>query len=170
MNELTQGLLKELFDYRDCELYRKGSKGGVKIGSQAGTLRSDGYRAIQINGKIYQEHRLIFLYHHGYSPEFLDHIDGNPLNNSINNLREATNQENGMNRKKNKSINGKPTSSIYKGVTRAKHAKKWTAQIQIDGKSKYLGSFISEIEAAKAYNRAAIKLFGEFAKLNLSEE
>lgn len=164
---ITQDLLKEAFNYRDGELRRKVSPNrNIKIGDLAGHVRSDGYRAIMVHSELYLAHRLIFLYHHGYLPEFLDHIDGNPLNNDISNLREVTLQENQMNRKKNKSMNGKPTSSKFKGVSWDKLNKKWQAYIYIDGKQKNLGFFIFEIEAAITYNHAAIETFAEFARIN----
>lgn len=167
MTKLTQNLLKELFDYRDGELYWKVAKARrVKIGDLAGSIGRDGYRAVGIDNKLYKAHRLIFLYYHGHLPEFLDHIDGNPLNNNIENLREATLQENQMNGKKRSSHNSKPTSSKFKGVYRDKRDKKWMAYIRIDGKLKHLGYFTSEIEAAKTYNGAATAAFGEFAKIN----
>lgn len=167
MNEITQNLLKELFDYKDGNLYWKVTRGNkIKIGDRAGSLTDRGYRLIGINGKSYLAHRLIFLYHHRYLPEFLDHIDGEPTNNDILNLREATQQENNRNKRKERTKNDKPTSSIYKGVTWNKANRKWLVQIHIDRKGKYLGLFTSEIEAAKAYNRTAVKEFGKFAKLN----
>lgn len=90
MSELTQECVRSLFDYRDGELYWKVSRGnGMKIGDLAGTVRTDGYRSIQINGKLYLAHRLIFLYHYGYIPKEIDHIDSNPSNNNISNLRES---------------------------------------------------------------------------------
>lgn len=168
--EITQNLLKELFDYRDGELYWKVAKARrVKIGDHAGYVSSGGYRQISINDKYYYAHRLVFLYHHGYLPEFLDHVDGDPTNNSIDNLREATIRQNGMNRKKSKSYNGKPTSSRFKGVCWDKQRKKWLVQIMINGKMKHLGRFTSEIEAARSYDKAAIRLFGEFKKLNYND-
>lgn len=167
MNELSQDLLRELFDYRDGELYWKVRKAyQIKIGDRAGTPGEDGYRRIIIDGKQYLTHRLIFLWHHGYLPKELDHIDGNPADNKISNLRKSTHQENIMNQKKTKIINGKPTSSRFKGVYLHKPTKKWVAYIWIDDKQKNLGYFTFEIEAALTYNKAAIKWFGEFARLN----
>ena len=166
IHAITQDLLKELFDYRDGNLYWKVARQGIRNDDLAGGVGGNGYRSITINYKAYYAHRLIFLFHHGYLPEFLDHIDGNKLNNDISNLREATIRQNGMNAKKYKSMNGKPTSSIYKGVTWSKSDKKWQAYIQISGKLKYLGSFKSETDAAKAYNDVAIEFFGEFANIN----
>lgn len=167
MEELTQHLLKELFDYKDGELYWKVKKAhGIKMGDLAGVVMKGGYRHVGINGKLYYAHRLIFLYHNGYLPEFIDHIDCDKLNNDINNLREATMRQNNTNVKKQAFYNGKSTSSIYKGVCWDKRAKKWMAQIMSNGELKYLGVFTFETEAAKAYNKVAIKSFGKFAKLN----
>lgn len=166
MTELTQELLKELFDYQDGNLHWKVGRQGRKLGVPAGTLKKSGYRSIIINYKSYYAHRLIFLYHHGYLPEFLDHIDGNPSNNNITNLREATYRQNAMNQKKFDSMNGKPTSSEYKGVCWFKRVKKWVSYIHINGKRKHLGYYDSEIGAAKDYNRAASKDRGKFARIN----
>jgi hypothetical protein len=91
----------------------------------------------------------------------VDHIDGDGLNNQRSNLRPATQQQNSRNRRP---IGGK---SQYKGVTWNRHIEKWTAKIWIDYKCIYLGSYKTEREAAVAYDNAAIKHFGEFAKLNL---
>lgn len=163
---IIQKLIRELFDYRDGNLFWKTGRQRVKIGCIAGYVNKLGYREIGINYKHYLAHRLIFLYHHGFLPKYIDHIDGDPLNNNINNLREATSQENNWHRKKIKSINGKPTSSKFKGVSWDKSRNKYVARIRIDGKSKNLGRFVSETDAAKAYTIAAIKHRGEFAKLN----
>lgn len=166
MSELTQKYVRSLFDYRDGELYRRKTSGGRKAGSRAGGVNSKGYRVMQINGKFYKAHRLIFLYHHDYVPEFLDHIDGDKSNNDILNLRGATNQENTWNSKKRKSYNGKSASSDYIGVYWNKQRGKWQAVITNDSKHKHLGFFDSEIDAALAYDRAAFETRGEFASLN----
>lgn len=90
--------------------------------------------------------------------KYVDHIDGNRLNNVRTNLRICTNAENIRNRK---AVKGK-----YKGVHFSKKLNKWVAQITTNYKCKHLGCFGSEKEAALAYNEAAIELHGEFAYLN----
>lgn len=165
MSEITQEYIKFLFNYHDGELYWKISKQGIKIGNKAGTLLKDGRIKIGINGKTYLNHRLIFLYHNGFLPKEIDHIDNNSSNNKIENLRSVTRSQNQWNRKSN--IN---CSSKYKGVTWNKQANKWHVQIQINNKNIYLGRFINEIDAAIAYNKKAIELFGKYAYLNKIEK
>ena len=169
-NEITQELLRELFDYRDGNLYWKVSKAlHLKVDDLAGHVNKNGYLQIGINYKSYYAHRLIFLYHHGYLPKYLDHIDRDVSNNAIDNLREATQQQNHFNMKKNKSCNGKPTSSKFKGVSWDKQLGKWRSYITIDGKKKHLGVYNYEIAAAKAYNREAIRVRGDFANPNFDD-
>lgn len=90
-----------------------------------------------------------------------DHINGDKLDNRRSNLRICTHAQNGANRGPQK--NG---SSGYKGVSY--HCKKWRVQICINGKTKRLGGFNSLLDAAKAYDKAARKYHGEFARTNVS--
>lgn len=90
--------------------------------------------------------------------EQVDHIDGNPLNNTRSNLRIVTNQQNQMARHKAVSKTG------YKGV--AKHGNGWRAQIKFNQKQIRLGTYATPEKAAKAYNQAAIALFGNHAVIN----
>jgi hypothetical protein len=92
---------------------------------------------------------------------FVDHIDGNKQNNNVNNLRWATITENNRNRCKREG-----TLSAYKGVSLNKYVNKWLAYICIDGRTKHLGYFDNEKEAAYAYNENAKYYFREYANLN----
>lgn len=90
----------------------------------------------------------------------LDHVDGNGLNNQKSNLRPANRTQNGRNRRVQKH------SSPYKGVTWFGPSKAYMAKICIDGIEKFLGYFKDPAAGARAYDEAAIKHFGEFARTN----
>ncbi len=116
------------------------------------------YAAANWRGKGVIMHRVIMA-----PPDHLvvDHIDHNGLNNCRTNLRLCTTSQNNRNCSPKKG-----TSSRYKGVVWNKEKKKWRAAITFNKKSQLLGDFENEIAAAKAYDKKAAKLFGEFACLN----
>ncbi len=113
-----------------------------------------------VNGKktIVRMHRILM----GASAEWqVDHKNGNSLDNRRTNLRLCTHSENQRNQKAQCG-----TSSRFKGVTWDKSRNKWSAKIKVDKKQINLGRFSNEIEAAAAYDLAAIKYHKEFARLN----
>src|SRR5690606_31440543 len=102
---------------------------------------------------------------HNKSKIFVDHINGNKLDNRRENLRLCDNEKNQQNRFK---TTGK---SKYKGVIWDKSHNAWLVRIQPENeKRKYIGLYRDELEAAKAYNDAAIKIFGEFANINIIDD
>ena len=157
----SQKKLQELFDYRDGQLYwKEKTHSSIDLSKPAGCIGKGGYRTIQIKGKIYKAHRLVWKYHYGKDPkEFIDHIDGNKTNNNMENLREATNQQNGFNRgpQKNNKLG-------IKGVR--KDGNKYRARIIINGKEKHLGMFFTIEEAMLVREESEKKLFKEFSVLN----
>lgn len=96
---------------------------------------------------------------------FVDHINGDKLDNRVTNLRIVTLQQNAFNQRKR----SKKSSSKYLGVHWDNHARKWQSQICINGKSIYLGIFDNEEDAAVARDKAALLYYGEIAKLNFSQ-
>jgi hypothetical protein len=132
----------------------------------AGSLNSLGYRRINLKinkkQKTILAHRLMFYKEHGYLPDIIDHINRDPDDNRIDNLREASALENVMNRKFSKG------TSKYKGVSLDRSRMKWKAQINLKGTRTHIGYFNSEVEAAEAYDLVALKEYGKFAYLNFS--
>jgi hypothetical protein len=152
---ITQTELKTLFNYVDGQLISKTDSNKRKSGSALRSIAGKGYLSGSVNGRPYRVHRLVFLYFHGYMPPQVDHIDGNRMNNRVENLREATSSQNNQNRKAT-------SSSGVKGVVWHKQSKKWVASICVNRKSVHLGSFISIEEAALVANKARQSAHGEF--------
>ena len=155
---LTQEYLKTVFEYKNGDLYWKITNSNVaKAGSKAGCSQKNGYRILMLNKKFYYVHRLIYLLHHGYLPKTIDHIDRNPGNNRIENLRKATASENLHNR-----IAQKNSKSGIKGVYWLVKRKKWVARCKI-GKTISKCSYFDTIEEAKeAIEKFRHEHLGEF--------
>lgn len=125
----------------------KESRGNRSAGATAGCLHYTGYRYIELGGKSYAEHRLVWLYHFKKWPDnAIDHIDRNPSNNKLDNLRDATTSEN----MRNRSI-GKNNTSGFLGVSYYSSTKKWKAAFVLNGKPKHIGYYSTPEEASEAY-------------------
>lgn len=161
---LTQERLKYLLDYNQ-ELgiftWKIAPSNFVKVGAFAGSPNSDGYLQVKIDGNHYYVSRLVWFYCKGSWPtDKLDHIDQNKINNKLDNLREVTQSENGMNRTKPSN-----NTSGYKGVCFDRANKKWKAQIGRRGLQRSLGYFSTKEEASVAYIKAANLLHGNFVSI-----
>ncbi len=118
---------------------------------------SEGYVKNADGGRL---HRLIMDLQPNSHLE-VDHINHDTLDNRKLNLRVCTHKENTRNRKI-----GSSNTSGFKGIDFKKDTGKWTARIGVNGDREYLGSFVNILDAAKAYDKKAVELFGEFAATN----
>jgi len=126
--KLTQERARELFDYREdgCLVWKVSNSNIVRVGGAVGrTPDTNGHLHVRVGGVPYLVHRVIWLWHYGYFPEHgLDHIDRDPSNNRIGNLREATQVCNSRN-----TGNFSHNTSGVKGVWWHRQISKWVAEI-----------------------------------------
>ena len=157
---LTQEEAHRLFEYKDGVLYWKNcTSRAVKNGSKAGHSNSYGYWRIETKYGSLAAHRIVFLMHHGYMPKIVDHIDGNKLNNKIENLRAATYTENSYN-----SRIGKRNTSGSKNISWRPNQCKWRVRVNANGKTITIGQF-EDFEFADLVAQEARSLYhGQFAR------
>ena len=161
--DTRQECWKYFFRYEDGNLYwRACLSNRIQIGAKAGYLTNTGYVRVTVFGKAYNLHKIIYEMHHGDTDSMVDHRNRIKGDNRIDNLRLATKSQNEANTEKRSS-----NSSGYKGVYWLKNAKKWRAKIDYNKKQIHIGLFSSKHEAAKAYNKKAEELQGEYAFLNV---
>ncbi len=155
---LTQGKFA-IIDDEDFELVKgykwSASKASHTFYAITGIYKPDGTKT------TIAMHRLLLDLKKG---ESCDHINHDGLDNRRCNIRKVSNQQNGMNRLKNKGC-----SCMFKGVCYYKQTKKWKAQIMIDGNPTHLGYFNTSLEGAFAYDKKAKELFGDYAYLNFPD-
>lgn len=135
---------------------------GKYAGKIAGCDKGNGYIKIAINNRAHHAHRLAWLYVHGSLPSNgIDHVDGNPSNNRIANLRPATQAENMRNiGKRSRNTSG------FKGVSFHKQSGKWIVRAKYEGKNRYFGLYDTAEQAAAAYDAVIRSIHGEFARPN----
>jgi hypothetical protein len=155
MAELTQEELKKNIKHdKNGVFWWITSKQGRRMNRPAGRVNADGYIQIMIKGKRHYAHRLAWLYHFGVWPENdIDHRNGIRTDNRIENLREATKEQN----QQNKGIQSNNKSG-YIGVCWDKNRQKWKAQIRINYKNNHLGLFQTPEQAREAYLAAKAEL------------
>jgi hypothetical protein len=143
----------EIFEYRDGELYWKIRPSNKKLQNKKVGCFSHGYIRVGYRKKLYYAHRIIWEIHNGAIPEgmLLDHIDGNGLNNKIENLRLVDHIGN----KKNLPINYRNTSGVT-GVYWNKQRNAWDSKLNLEGKSLNLGRYRLKKDAIEARKNAEI--------------
>lgn len=156
---ITQEVLKERYYYKDGLLFY------IKNDKRATSFAPKSYRAynkVCLFDELYKNASFIFLFHHGYIPQIIDHIDNDRLNDRIENLRPATYSQNNANKTKSKG-----TLFKYMGIVRRTLNNTYYAMLQKD-KIVYRNKVCRTVEqAAPEYNKLAVKHHGEFASLNI---
>ena len=151
-------LLRELFDYdpESGEVRYKKPRKRVRVGEVVRREHPAGYLWISIDRRNYLLHRVIWKMMTGEDPQTeVDHKDRNRKNNAWSNLRLATALQN--------RINSVRKGELPRGVRKMRCGTKFYAQIRVDGKPLYLGTFVTAEEAHQAYRKASLELHGEFS-------
>lgn len=154
----TQVRLHELFDYdpETGNLLWKVARQGIRVGDVAGCINTRGYRYVCVDGRDHRAHRLVWLYHHGEWPKNgIDHIDRDPGNNRIENLRDVSRALNNLNR-------SLPNNIGYAGVS--KNRSGFRAKIKIFGETVSLGTYDTPEEAHAVYKRVHFDLHREHSQ------
>lgn len=180
-SEVTPDMLRSLLRYdpdagklywrpRPMSLFPGTAAGGSWNAKWAGkeaftSLDRHGYLRGSVFKRNYRAHRVAWAVAHGRWPAAdVDHINGVRADNRLLNLREATRAENLRN-----SGSRAGSSSQYVGVWWCKKYGTWRVGITVGRVSKHIGYFASEVDAARAYDDAARREHGEFARLNFQE-
>lgn len=167
-DDISADLARSVLDYcpetgeflwRDCDSMKFRPH---QVGRPAGYFDSRRRRVIEIRGSMYFGHRLAWLITHGRWPsQHIDHINRDPSDNRLANLREATPTQNQANRKL--SVKNK---TGFRGVRIRCDGAAFCPAIRVGGKTRYLGSYATAADASEAYKREFKRLHGEFALLD----
>jgi hypothetical protein len=155
--QLTADEVRRLFDYdpNTGAVTRRVTTGPTgRAGATVGSIDPNGYLRTQIRGHVHLLHRVVWLHHYGTWPSgWIDHINRNPADNRIDNLRLATRSLNNRNR----TDPYKSSATGLLGVSKRSDSSRFTAYICVDGKNKYLGNFKTAEQAHAAYTNAKSK-------------
>lgn len=142
------------------------NRGRIPAGTEVGSAYPDGYKRLNIDGKMHMAHRLAYALATEKQPEaIIDHIDGNRMNNSITNLRVANAMQNAHNTR----ISKRNTSGL-KGVYWDKYHQKYRARVMVNGRQNHLGLFTDLKDAQGAIEKARKRLHGDFANTGVVPE
>ena len=161
-NMVTKELLQEIFSYDNGNLYWKTVRcSKLKVGQKAGWVGKKNYLYVRVNYKAYAIHRLVWIIHNGDidNGKIIDHIDRNPTNNKIENLRIATHTQNNQNSSKRTT-----NTSGYKNVYWSTEKSRWLVKCNVNGLPKYAGSYKLLDEAVQAAIQLRKKFHAEFAQ------
>lgn len=152
--KLTKEYLQSILDYNPETgiLTWKINKQKIVIGSEAGHKRSDGYRRICIDAKLYYSHSIAFMIYTGKWIDLIDHKNQIRDDNRILNLIPSNKSENGKNSKKSSN-----NTSGYNGVYFFKRDKNWQVKVTSEGKQIHIGYFENIEDAIEARNKANVK-------------
>jgi hypothetical protein len=160
---ITQELLKQKFTYCEDGTFIFNKNGSPVI---CNPTKHQRYLRIGVNNKAVALHRMIFLYHHGYLPKVTDHIDGNRMNNRIENLRDCTQAQNCLN-SKHRETSTSPYKNVYlqnQSNSQPHWKKNWIVSITVNKKRQYFGSF-EDVELADLVATEARDLYhGAYAR------
>ncbi len=146
-NKLTYNRMRELIYYEDGELY------WIKTNTIAGSIDNKGYKRISLDHTRYKVHRVVwFFFTQKWPTKQIDHIDGNKLNNRIDNLRDVSQSINMYNKK----VPHKNNTTGYLGVS--KTGKKYVARLRVGDKLIHLGSYATPEEAQQVYYKKRLEV------------
>lgn len=160
---LTPARARELLDYDpETGIFTwRVTRTNIPAGTQAGYVGPDGYGQLRIDMRLYKTHRLAWFWVNGeWPPVHVDHINGDPSDNRITNLRLADEAQNARNARMKKS-----NKIGVKGVSWDASKRRWRADICVDRKRIALGRFNTIHEAQAAYQGAAELLHGDYARV-----
>ncbi len=166
----TQEWVRDLFTYINGRLHwKRHTKFRSLDGMPAGSLNTWGYLSFVIDRRRYSHSRLVYIYHFGPLGRdlYVDHINNNPADDRIENLRPATAQQNIWNRRRASTANNR-----YRGVRydSTHTTKPWRVSLKTPTESIYVGRFATDGEAAFAYDAHVLKTRGIYAQLNFEYE
>jgi len=156
MSEMTHDLAHQIFDYKDGQLFWKVDFRHIKAGTVAGT-KDKRYASVKYKGKKHLTHRIVFLMHHGYFPEMVDHINSNTFDNRIENLREANATQNAQNRP----VISRSKTGVANVIWVPEH-EKYRVRLSVNGSRKCFGYYDYLETAAVIAEQARQQHYGSF--------